>query len=275
MSLAARVKLPLRTKLALCGIFALGGFVIIMAAARIILTNNYLNKRPEVSWLNVWSAVESSTAVIVCNLAVFKFLFRGNAREYGSGPYNYGNGYPSKGNETSDRMTSTQRSGIYPRNSTSQMTNGRSTYPNRRGLQTHVSSIPPTERQPSALDHRFGDGIVVTREFDQMTAEDDSISEEPITTTPKSDPSSRTLYTHFTQNSPKEDNSPKPDHTPKSETTSSFNFKFKDEQVSKLDQHPKPNLKKRSSDEMILPPIRPAGRLYFNSSNPGSFASRS
>jgi hypothetical protein len=275
VSLAARVKLPLRTRLALCGIFALGGFIIIMAACRIILTNNYLNKRPEVSWLNVWSAVESSTAVIVCNLAVFKFLFRSNGGDYGSGPYDYSNHYSSKGNQRtgSDRMTSTQRSGTYQRNSTSQVTSSRSAYPAKRGLQTHVSSVPPTERQRSSLEDRLGDGIIVTREVDQMTADDDSIYEEPIST-PKTDPSSRTLYTHFSKHSPQDDNSSRFGYSPKIDSPSKFDFNFKDDQTLKLEQYPRQNLKKSSSDEMVLPPQKPTGRFFFNSSNSGAYTNR-
>src|ERR1700761_9497964 len=71
MSLAMRVKLPWRTRISLCGIFALGGFIILFSVVRIIMTN-MKDKRPEVSWLNLWSAVEASVACVVCNLAPFK-----------------------------------------------------------------------------------------------------------------------------------------------------------------------------------------------------------
>ncbi|KAF2404903.1 hypothetical protein EJ06DRAFT_485279, partial [Trichodelitschia bisporula] len=74
MSLAWRVRLPFRTRLALSGVFALGGFIVLFAIIRVIVTDTKTS-RPEVSWLNLWSAIESSIAVIVCNLAPFKTLF--------------------------------------------------------------------------------------------------------------------------------------------------------------------------------------------------------
>jgi hypothetical protein len=49
-----------------------------MSAVRLVITSDNSDGRPDISWLNLWSFVECATAVIVCNLAIFKFLFRGS-----------------------------------------------------------------------------------------------------------------------------------------------------------------------------------------------------
>jgi hypothetical protein len=173
MSLAIRVRLPLRTKVALCAIFALGGFIIIMAVVRIIITNNNIGKRPEVSWLNLWSAVEASTAVTVCNLAVFKYLFRGRLGHYSSSPYPQNRKYGGVSARKAERPGDSQRSATYGRNSSSYVRSTRN-YSANRGPQTHVTAIPLTERHAKEWDHGIGE-IIVTREFDQMTADGTSL----------------------------------------------------------------------------------------------------
>ena len=144
-----------------------------MAIVRIIITNNNIGRRPEVSWLNLWSAVEASTAVTVCNLAVFKFLFRGRLGQYSSAPYNQQRQQYGDSAKKSENLGSSQQSATYGRNSSSYV---RSPYATNRGPQTHVTAIPLTERNGRTWDHGLGE-IVVTREFDQMTADDLSIYE--------------------------------------------------------------------------------------------------
>lgn len=72
--LALRVQLPLADKLALAGIFSLGGVIMMFAIIRIAVTNQH-NTHPETSWLNLWSQIEASVAVIISSLAPFKALF--------------------------------------------------------------------------------------------------------------------------------------------------------------------------------------------------------
>ncbi|MCJ1273487.1 hypothetical protein MMC21_001279 [Puttea exsequens] len=72
--LAMRVQLPWTQKLALGGIFSLGIIVILFAIIRIVVTNQH-DSHPEVSWLNLWSQIEASVAVIISSLAPFKALF--------------------------------------------------------------------------------------------------------------------------------------------------------------------------------------------------------
>lgn len=72
--LAMRVKLPLREKLALAGVFSLGAIIMLFAIIRIAVTNQH-NSHPETSWLNLWSQIEASVAVIITALAPFKSLF--------------------------------------------------------------------------------------------------------------------------------------------------------------------------------------------------------
>lgn len=61
-------------KLGLLGVLGLGIFIMGFAIARIIVTNKQ-GQHPEISWLALWSSIESSVAVIVCRLASFKTLF--------------------------------------------------------------------------------------------------------------------------------------------------------------------------------------------------------
>jgi hypothetical protein len=89
ISLTIRVRLPLRTRLALCAIFGLGGFIITFSVVRIVVTNT-THKRPELSWLSLWSSIEASVAGVVCNLAPFKVWFhRKKWSPRGTEPYRY------------------------------------------------------------------------------------------------------------------------------------------------------------------------------------------
>ena len=52
---------------------SLGVFIIGVAIARVIVTDTQ-GVHPEISWLALWSVVESSVAVLVCCLASFKAM---------------------------------------------------------------------------------------------------------------------------------------------------------------------------------------------------------
>jgi hypothetical protein len=82
--LVSRVRLNLRTKLAVASVFLLGGIIMIFAIIRIIVTNK-TSSHPEISWLNLWSAIECSIAVIVCCMMVFKQLLTRRKAEYSDG----------------------------------------------------------------------------------------------------------------------------------------------------------------------------------------------
>lgn len=72
--LAMRVQLPWTQKLALAAVFSLGVVIMLFAIIRIVVTNQH-NTHPETSWLNLWSQIEASVAVIISCFAPFKSLF--------------------------------------------------------------------------------------------------------------------------------------------------------------------------------------------------------
>ena len=86
ISLAWKVKLPWTSRLALFSVFSMGLLIIVFAVLRIVFTNTH-DTRPELTWLAIWSVIESSVAAIVCNLAPFKILFSKRGNTYGSNSY--------------------------------------------------------------------------------------------------------------------------------------------------------------------------------------------
>jgi len=95
------LKMSASQKIGLCGILGLGAIIIVFSVIRIIVTNT-TGRQPEISWLALWSAIESSVAVIVACLASFKVLLsaRKGTGSYGTPGYNYGGQY---GNHSSSR----------------------------------------------------------------------------------------------------------------------------------------------------------------------------
>lgn len=75
ISIVARVKVSRRQKLGLFAVMSLGVFIIAVAIARVVVTDTQ-GLHPEISWLALWSVVESSVAVLVCCLASFKTMFK-------------------------------------------------------------------------------------------------------------------------------------------------------------------------------------------------------
>ncbi|TKA42877.1 hypothetical protein B0A54_07093 [Friedmanniomyces endolithicus] len=73
-------------KVALIGVLSLGLIIIGFAVARIVVTDAQ-GTHPEISWLALWSAIESSVAVLVCCLASFKALFTGKRHGLSREPY--------------------------------------------------------------------------------------------------------------------------------------------------------------------------------------------
>jgi hypothetical protein len=94
--MVARVKVSNKQKFGLFVVLSLSVFIISVHAARIIVTDTQ-GVHPEISWLALWSAVESSVTVIVWCLVSFKALLKGQQHaSTGSQPYHvqgYGNVY--------------------------------------------------------------------------------------------------------------------------------------------------------------------------------------
>lgn len=66
-------------KLSLAAVLCLGVIITIFSVIRIILTNS-TGRQPEISWLALWSSIESSIAVMVACLASFKVLLANKRR---------------------------------------------------------------------------------------------------------------------------------------------------------------------------------------------------
>lgn len=73
ISIVARVKVSPKQKFGLLAVMSLGVFIVGVAIARVIVTDTQ-GVHPEISWLALWSVVESSVAVLVCCLASFKVM---------------------------------------------------------------------------------------------------------------------------------------------------------------------------------------------------------
>jgi hypothetical protein len=74
VSIVARVKVSTKQKFGLYAVLSLGLLIIGVAIARVIVTDTQ-GVHPEISWLALWSVVESSVAVFICCLASFKAMF--------------------------------------------------------------------------------------------------------------------------------------------------------------------------------------------------------
>lgn len=81
-----QINISLKQKLGLYAVLCLGVVIIVFSVVRIIVTN-VDGVHPEVSWLAMWSSIESSVAVIVACLASFKAILthRQRAKTGGSG----------------------------------------------------------------------------------------------------------------------------------------------------------------------------------------------
>ena len=125
--LAMRVQLPWTQKLALGGVFSFGVVIMVFAVIRIVVTNKH-NTHPETSWLNLWSQIEASVAVIISSLAPFKSLF--TARKIKSYDANSPHGLP------------------YP-----YMRSGKSNQSNRQRMGPPPASIPLDERSQAYAEN--------------------------------------------------------------------------------------------------------------------------
>ncbi|KAK8039717.1 hypothetical protein PG993_008128 [Apiospora rasikravindrae] len=73
-------------KAGLVAVLSLGGIVAVFAVVRVVVTGD-ATRLAEISWLALWSAVESSVAVVVACLASFKVLFTQKKKRKGTQYY--------------------------------------------------------------------------------------------------------------------------------------------------------------------------------------------
>jgi len=110
------VRISLKQKLGLYSALCLGAVIIVFSVVRIIVTNTD-GVHPEVSWLALWSVIESSVAVVVACLTSFKALLvdrhRAQTNDHsGSGGRYYqrhGAGKDSRSGECQSRSRSKRR----------------------------------------------------------------------------------------------------------------------------------------------------------------------
>lgn len=114
--LTFNLKMTWAQKVSLAAVLCLGVIITIFSVIRIILTNS-TGRQPEISWLALWSSIESSIAVMVACLASFKVLLT-NRRRGTRTPYTglseensrkYGNAQSSK--REGDRSETFNRTG--------------------------------------------------------------------------------------------------------------------------------------------------------------------
>jgi len=160
ITLTWRVQLPLRTRVALIAVFAMGFVIPVIAVVRILVLDATSSKHPELSWLNLWTLIESTVAVFVCCLAPFKVLFSRGTRpvRHGyNGPYSYS--YGSDGRRWHGRRGKDPDADLDTEMSTMlQGTHGE--------VRTNVTAVPVTRRSVGRFDRRNknDDQILVSQE---------------------------------------------------------------------------------------------------------------
>jgi hypothetical protein len=166
--------MSLQQKLGLIAVLSLGVIIIVFSVIRIIVTNT-VGAQPEISWLALWSAIESSIAVIVACLASFKVLL---SSKRGTGGYDpsgehYGGRY---GNMSNGRKTTGNRKSMIGTNKSS------GTKVAQREL---TESYDDTEM--NNLGGRYGGGTIVIggkenrgRRFGEKEWDDDQDSQQQI-----------------------------------------------------------------------------------------------
>jgi hypothetical protein len=109
--LVFRLQMSISQKIGLCGILGLGATIVVFSVIRVTVTNT-TGQQAEISWLALWSSVESCVVIIIACLASFKVLFvsrRGTGRyltpqHVNSNRQGYGN--DSAGSRSNDKNIS-------------------------------------------------------------------------------------------------------------------------------------------------------------------------
>jgi len=176
ITLAWRVKLPIRTRIALVAVFAMGFIIPVVAVVRIVVLDATSSKHPELSWLNLWTLIESTVAVFVCCLAPFKVLFSRGTRpvRHGyNGPYSYS--YGSDGRRWHGRRGKDIDADLDTEMSTMlQGTHGE--------VRTKVTAIPVTRRSVGRFDRRKRDDgqILVSQEVAHESKDSGATQMKPL-----------------------------------------------------------------------------------------------
>ncbi|KAK3673911.1 hypothetical protein LTR78_006113 [Recurvomyces mirabilis] len=94
------LKMSLAQKMGLLGVLCLGVITMIFAAVRVVVTSSEGGVHPEITWLALWSGIETSVAVSVACMTSFRVLFtqlrHGSSYRSRSGPSNgHGIGTPN------------------------------------------------------------------------------------------------------------------------------------------------------------------------------------
>ena len=170
--LLRNVQIPPKKKLALLAVLCSGFLIVIICVVRIVVLNSK-TKLPQPIWLGLWTSIELSVALTVCNLTSFRSFFTKNEASsyYGSG------GAPGFSGYTSSRRSKGTSAFIKPTIKSS-LSQPPPVYANQRSGQaiTAVSSTgssglwkspdaSASDRRDSDDDLFRGTGVYVKHEF--------------------------------------------------------------------------------------------------------------
>lgn len=169
------LKMSLQQKIGLVAVLSLGVIIIIFSVIRIIVTNT-VGQQPEISWLALWSSIESSIAVIVACLASFKVLLS-SKKSSSYGPS--GGQYPGQyGNMSNSRKAGGNRRSIM----------GTSKSGTTRVGHRELTSESYDDTEMNALGGKYGGGTITitggkgpkVRKFGDKEWDDDQDSQQQI-----------------------------------------------------------------------------------------------
>jgi hypothetical protein len=159
-----------RTYLVIGATVAVGCLIIVPAAMRMQAIRHYRTSKTGYSWIYVWATIEASTAFIACNVAEFALLFATLGGRYKTPPSDMelrlvrrrdsrdGGARPWNGRRFTRHRLGPLQTPLY----------------RKRGVRTVISVVPLEDRDESRLEATQS-GILVTRDIEQRTAEDDSM----------------------------------------------------------------------------------------------------
>ncbi|KAI4269593.1 MAG: hypothetical protein LQ337_007189, partial [Flavoplaca oasis] len=80
VNLLRKVRLSVRKKLALGGLFSITVIIMVFAIIRVVVVSSYSHQLDQ-TWLYLWSGVEQAVSIVVACLASFPALFKSSERE--------------------------------------------------------------------------------------------------------------------------------------------------------------------------------------------------
>ena len=170
------LKMSLSQKLGLSGVLGLGVIIIIFSVIRIIVTNT-AGRQPEISWLALWSSIESSVAVIVACLASFKVLL--NSRKGSGYPGGYG---ATRGGHHAQVSGGRKEAG----NRSTRYGTNKSNAPRLGHRELSSASYEDSEMQNLGTKHGHGQATITAgreprnKQFGEKEWDDDSESQQHI-----------------------------------------------------------------------------------------------